>query len=871
MSKKRAKGRRAAKSWLIQSTLLAPFAFAPGFVQAQDAAAAASASEAAEAEPEVVIVTGTRATGVDAFTSSSPIQVLGSEDLESAGKSDLMGALANVVPSFTAQAFGGDMANQTLQAKLRGLSPNHVLVLVNGKRRHTTASLAILGGPYQGGAGVDLNFIPVDSIDHIEVLTEGAAAQYGTDAIAGVINIIQKKTSEGGLVSYDHGGNYGAGDGDTSSYSGNIGFEATGGSYINATAEYRTHEHTNRGDIDPRVVDPARIDPDSGGTFPNTNMPFAKGYPYLNQIFGDAAYEIKLLSLNAGVPIGDSAEVYLDATFGDKHAASFENYRLPSRVSYTNPDTDEVTFLHPYGFNPREETEETDHSIGVGVKGDVGTWTYNLATTYGKDDIDLFTRDSANASLYAATGQTPSNFYDGNYTGTQWTSNLDVTKEFDIGLAVPMNFAFGAEYRKETWEASPGDAGSRYFEGGQSFPGISTSDSGAHDRDVTAAYVDVVISPIEKLRLDLAGRYEDYSDFGDTTVGKLSARYEITPSFALRGTASTGFRAPTLAEEFYSATNVGPTTAFVQMPPNAPATALLGLGAGLQPEKSTNYSAGFVFRPDRTMALTVDFYQVEVRNRIAATSTFYGTIDGELFSQAIVDAIIANGNVLDPEVTASGDTGINLFTNGVTTRTRGVDLMFDYGMELGSANVDFSVGATYAKTEVTSVRETPTELGTQPLFDKVALSDLQDTSPKYVVNLGANFEWERFSVNVHEIVYGASSEYENDGGETDSFYGDDPLPAGTPEIDPVSGLRYYKTEIPVTAITNLELKFQAMDKLSISVGANNLFDEYPDKRNSLFRTVQFGSGDNSVVAGRPSFSPFGINGAYYYGKIEFKF
>ena len=218
--------------------------------------------------------------------------------------------------------------------------------------------------------------------------------------------------------------------------------------------------------------------------------------------------------------------------------------------------------------------------------------------------------------------------------------------------------------------------------------------------------------PIERLSLDLAGRYEDYSDFGDTTVGKLSARYEINDTFALRGTVSTGFRAPTLAEEYYSATNVGPTTAFVQMPPNAPATALLGLGAGLQPEKSTNYSVGFVVRPENGMALTFDMYQVEVRNRIAATSTFYGTINGQLYSQAIVDAIIANGNVLDPEVTASGDTGINLFTNGVTTRDArcGADVRLHERFRAAS-KINWSVAATYNKTEVTSVRDTPPELG----------------------------------------------------------------------------------------------------------------------------------------------------------------
>ena len=866
------KKRRAANGWLLKSTSLVPLACTPGLLHAQNADTTASASTTASAAltmesaevTETVIVTGTRATGVDTFSSSSPIQVLDAEELLAAGKPDLMNALANMVPSFTAQAFGGDMANQTLQAKMRGLSPNHTLVLVNGKRRHTTGSLAILGGPYQGGAGVDLNFIPVDSIDHVEVLTEGAAAQYGTDAIAGVINIILKKKPQGGSISVSQGGNY-AGDGETSAFSGSVGMEAMSGSYINFAAEYREHEHTNRGDVDPRVVDPARIDPDSGGTFPNTNMPFAPGYPYLNQIFGDAAYEIKLLSINAGVPIGDDTEVYATATAGEKHAASFENYRLPNRVAYTEPDTEEVTYFRPYGFSPREETEETDFSFGTGIKGEIGTWNWDVGTTYGKDDIDMFTRDSANASLYANTGQTPVNFYDGTYTSTQWTTNVDLTKEFDFGFEEPLTLAFGAEYREETWEAAPGDEGSRYLEGGQSFPGISLSDSGKHDRDVMAAYVDVVIEPLSGLTLDVAGRYEDYSDFGDTTVGKLSGRYEITPSFALRGTASTGFRAPTLAESYYSATNVGPTTAFVQMPPNAPATALLGLGAGLQPEKSTNYSVGFVWRSEKAMSLSLDLYQVEVRNRIAATSTFYGTINGELFSQAIVDAIIANGNVLDPAVVAEGDTGINLFTNGVTTETRGAELMFDYNTVLGSAKTTFSVTATYNDTEVTKVRETPPELGTQPLFDLVALSDLQDTAPNYLLNFGAVFEWDRVTFSIHEFVYGESSQFENDGGGTPN-----PPPAGAP--DPTGdGLRFYQTEIGVTPITNFEVTFQAMDALAITVGATNAFDEYPDKRNSLLREIQFNNGDNSAVAGYPSFSPFGINGAYYYGKLVYSF
>ena len=421
----------------------------------------------------------------------------------------------------------------------------------------------------------------------------------------------------------------------------------------------------------------------------------------MNQIFGDAAYEIKLISLNAGIPSATNTEIYATGTWGDKHAASFENFRMPSRVSFTDPDTGEVSYFRPFGFSPREETEETDYQASTGIKGDIGAWSWDLSTTYGKDEIDMFTRDSANASLFAETGATPVNFYDGTYTQTQWTSNLDVTREFDFGMASPMNFAFGAEFREETWEAEPGDEASRYLEGGQSFPGISTSDAGKHERDVIGVYVDLVIEPLAKLRLDLAGRYEDYSDFGDTTVGKLSARYEFTDAFALRGTASTGFRAPTLAESYYSATNVGPTTAFVQMPPNAPATAILGLGAGLQPEKSTNYSVGFVFRP--ASRNVVDLRRVPGRGAQPHRGHQHVL---RHHRRRVVFAGHRRRHHRQRQRAGSGghgegDTGINLFTNGVTTRTRGAELMFNYITEFDSVSIDWSVAANYNKTEVT--------------------------------------------------------------------------------------------------------------------------------------------------------------------------
>src|ERR1700728_3601814 len=279
---------------------------------------------------EEVIVTGTRQTGLKAADSPAPIQILSAETIQAAsGSPDLISTLAKIVPSLTAQGFGGDTANATLQAKLRGLSPNDVLVLVDGKRRHTTSNLAVDSGPFQGAAGVDLNFIPVSAIDHIEVLTDGAAAQYGSDAIAGVINIILKKDSSGGNL----GGTYGRyidGGGITGDYTGHIAFQPLDGGYLNFTGEVRNHGFSDRGGIDGRT-----LNPDPG--YPNSNWTSAPGYPHLNLIEGDAQYNLKIASFNSGFDLGGGTQFYSFGTYGYKDTASYENYRTPSTVSYTGP------------------------------------------------------------------------------------------------------------------------------------------------------------------------------------------------------------------------------------------------------------------------------------------------------------------------------------------------------------------------------------------------------------------------------------------------------------------------------------------------------------------------------------------------------
>jgi iron complex outermembrane receptor protein len=820
------KGRNAAHQWILGSTFAAIAAAPP--LHAQEMLAANTSNQPTLQIVDEIIVTGTRRTGMAAADSPAPIQVLDTTTLEKVGQPDLIQALAQNVPSFSAQAFGGDTAALTLSAKLRGLSPNHALVLINGKRRHTTANLAVLGGPYQGGAAADLNFVPVAAIKRIEVLQDGAAAQYGTDAIAGVINIILKDSDEGGQVGANAGG-YFDGGGDTYDATGNIGFGSGDGTFLNLTTEMKYHDRSDRGGIDPRVVNPANL-----ARWPQLrDIP---GYPYVNLIQGDAEYRLSVATFNAGMDVGESTQLYSFGSYGRKHAQAYENYRTPDRIPA----------LYPLGFSPQEESKEQDYGVTVGIKGTaLGEWSWDLATTYGKDDVEINTIQSGNVSLFNDLGFTPTDFHAGDFIATQWTTNFDMSREFDVGMASPLNVAFGLEYREETYEIKPGDEFARYKEGSQSFPGFALTDAGKHDRDNIAAYVDFAFSPVDKLQLDVAGRYEDFSDFGSASVGKLTGRYDFTGGFALRSTFSTGFRAPTLAEAYYSATNVSPNSAFVQLPPNSAAAALIGVKP-LKAEKSTNFSVGLVMRTDSGVTTTLDAYQIEIDDRVVGSGALYGLLDGAVVSPAVTAAIAANGNVLDPSVST---TGINVFSNGLDTRTQGAELVVAFASDFdGLGQVDWSVAANYNHTEVTRIKEAPAQLAPQSLFNRRAISELETAFPEYRVVLGGTWTLDKFSATLRETVYGEAS-----------------------NLETRNGTLFYKNEIGVTPITDLELSYRFTDALKASLGANNLFNEYPDQKNAALLQDYRSRLNTGAVAIYPSFSSFGINGGYYYGKLGFSF
>jgi iron complex outermembrane recepter protein len=821
---------------------------------------AAMAAAADTSSVDELIVTGTRATGMKAADSPAPIQVLGANALKQVAQTDLMQAIAQNLPSFNAQGFGGDAANLTLSAALRGLNPNDTLVLVNGKRRHGTGNLAVDGGsPYSGSASADLGLIPIGSIDHIEVLQDGAAAQYGSDAIAGVVNIILKNNDSGGSLSAT-GGQYYENGGKTGAWSFNDGSKIGDKGFVNFTLEERYHEHSVQGGPDRRLFDQSGhlLATDSAVDAGVINAP---GAPVVNFINGDPAYNLYNFMYNAGYDLGGGIEAYSFGSYSHRNASSYENLRVPSKVS-GKTSTGVTYFPFPAGFNPVEVLDEDDYSFTGGIKGSVSGWDWDLSTTYGRDRDAISTDGSANAQLFpvlAAQSATPivpqRDFYDGAFINTEWTTNLDIVKNLQVGWTKPLVLAFGVETRENTFELTPGEPSSYFGAGAQSFTGYDPSNAGRHTRRDYAGYIDLAADPIENLHLDLAGRYSHYSDFGEATVGKLTGRYDFNPMIAIRGTISNGFRAPTLAEEFYSGTNVSPSFAEVQLPPNSAAAAIAGF-APLKPEKSTNYSVGFVAHPMEGLQISFDAYQIDIRDRIVVTGLVFGSdVSGgvnHVISQAVLNAITAHGNTLDSGISYAG---IAVFTNGVNTRTQGAELTVNYASDFGEyGHVDWTGGLNYNKTDVTKVAAlpavdfsaAPTIITQNTLLSPSALSSLTTATPREKFVGNAYWTLDKWSVNLRETVYGETSELTTTSNITTDL------------------------KVPVAAITDLTVGYKVVDWAKIELGANNLFDKKAPTVPNLAALNKPANGGN-VWNAPIAFTPWGINGGYYYARLTVTF
>jgi len=913
---------------------------------ASGALAQATPPRAADASQETVIITGTRVTGMTAADSSAPITVLGADSLsQGVGSSNLMQALGQTIPSLNLEVNGGDLAAAVLSAALRGLSPNDTLVMVDGKRRHSSAVFQNNGtGSFAGSSAPDLSLIPKASIDHIEVLLDGAAAQYGTDAVAGVVNIILKKRSTGGMAQVTAGQFYN-GEGETYDLTSNIGMPLFDRGFVNLTVEKQYHGYTVRGGADARLINAlgqtvpegtigntpnaAGIIPCSGGVcIPLATREAMAHYPRVNQQ-GDAEYNTTMGMYNAGYDIGENIHLYSTGSLAHRYIRIEEIIRLPTQIiaapgssqpcSASNHQgyntalaADGITpacaigvstatgrfvgeassvathalpgvttlgnnglnaqglvvssgqagtlytpgelAMYPEGFNPLETMTEDDYQYSGGVKFGFAGWDVDIAGSYGKDIAKLNVVNSGNRSLFIDTHTSPTTFDTGSFAATEFVGTIDATHQYNVGLASPLTVALGVEAREDTYALNAGDAASHYKEGSQSFPGFVPSNAGNHSRKNYAAYIDLAVAPIPELQLDIAGRAEHYSDFGDAQIGKITARYDFSPQFAVRGTISTGFRAPTLEEEFYTATVVTPTFATVQLQADSNAAKILGL-QDLKPEISTSFSLGIVAHPFPDMDITVDAYSLALGNRIARSGTV-NSVGGAINTPLVNTAIIAAGNSLDP---TAAQNGVSAFLNGFSTTSQGVDLTVNYPTDFGELGlVNWTLVGNYNETTLQFVNPVPgLLLASNPnasFFQPYVLFNFVHDAPNEKLSLAANWSLDDWGLTARETYYGPVHQFNT--------------PNGGPPL-------FVQNQAGV-GIFDLEGRFNISDGLQFALGGNNIFNVRPDTLKFATTTPNATTGAAQLVSGgttefQPIASVFNPNGGYYYGRLTYTF
>ncbi|MXO75686.1 TonB-dependent receptor [Altererythrobacter aerius] len=834
---------------------------------AQDVPGETPASEQGEETPQQqIIVTGTRRTDRTVAESAVPIDVISNEALLNQGSAETNRLLNNLVPSFNfPQPSLTDGTDSLRPATLRGLSPDQVLVLVNGKRRHISSLLNLNGSVGRGSAGVDMNTIPPLAIDRIEVLRDGAASQYGSDAIAGVINI-QLKRREGGRAQASYGkyvttmkGVYdvasvspttaGTGDpaivyeteesrrrdGETWTFATNIGVPVGEAGYFNVTAEYKDRSPTNRSGPDPRRQ------------YAGTGDLRETTIDRINHRFGDGRSQDFNFFLNAGADLGNGFELYQFGSFGQRDGNGAGFFRRPNDAR----NADWANGGRPYypdGFLPLIVSDITDVAGVIGIRGTVAGWNLDLSANYGSNRLDYSVENTWNASLGGIVS--PRRFYAGGLRSGQTSVNLDVQRPIDLGFG-DTSIAAGAEWRNENYKIVAGErtsyeVGPYFFSnssapGAQVFPGFAPSTRVDASRDSFAGYVELDTDLTDLLNVQVAGRYEHFSDFGDTINGKLAARLEPVDGIALRGSISTGFRAPGMAQQYFStvSTNNVAGVGLVEVgtfPVGSPIAVALG-SEPLEPEKSLNMGAGLVFTMIPGLSVTVDYYNIKIDDRIVLTENLQG---------ADVVAILRAAGV-------AGTSG-RFFINGVDTRTQGIDVVANYRVpDFGAGRFSLTAGYNRNDTKITD-RRTFSGFTADRLFARPESYRLTDGQPSNKLNLGLDWDYEPVGMTLRANRYGSVF-----------------LPIGT-----VNSLAVGKGDAPgdVTLspkwVVDLEARFRPVPALELAVGANNLLDEYPD-RLPVGTIGGFTHSVNNAFLPYSSQSPFGFSGRFLYTRASFDF
>lgn len=836
-----------------------------------------SEPDAAKADQEIekIVVVGSRGAPRSVGDSAVPVDVIGADEFTKNGPSDMMTLMSAVVPSFNVNTQPiNDASTLVRPANLRGLPPDSTLVLLNGKRRHRSAVITFLGGGLSDGSqGPDISVIPSIALKQVEILRDGAAAQYGSDAIAGVINFRLKDADEGGSIELKTGQQY-EGDGDLRQISANIGLPFTDNGFANFSTEFKQSDPTNRSI---QRGDAAKLNTE-GASIPNPA-----------QIWGspEVKRDLKVFA-NLGAEVAKEKEFYLFGNFAERDVEGGFYYRNPITRSGVYGRTDEgpdangdgkpdykheyllfgnmnpalgacpavrsenLTFaqaqqavaglpahcvsfmsLLPNGFTPKFGGIVTDASLAGGLKGTLENgWNFDLSGSYGRSEVEFYLKGTINPSLGLST---PRDFKTGKYVQQEQALNYDMNKLIEIdALPYPLAVAGGLEYRIDTFEIYAGDknsfavgplASQGFGIGSNGFPGFKPDDAGSFNRYNYAAYAEFGAEFSDNLRSDFAVRYEDYEDFGSTTNAKLTGRYQMNDALALRAALSTGFRAPTIGQSMVR--NV--TTSFAAgkglvdtatLPPTHPISVLKG-GKALTPEESVNLSFGTVLEIDDLYA-TLDFYQIKVTDRISQSSSKDLTADDIRQLQAL--------GVSD----ASSFSQVKFFTNDFDTTTQGVDLVVNYNLDQFGGRTSYALAMNFNQTTVDSVSSNISE---------AKVKQIEEGLPRMRGSFTISHNHGDWTGYVRLNHYGKYYEDHADSGFV------------RPEDD---GLPLYPgSEMTVDA----EVSYIFNDSYTVAVGASNLLDEYPDENRWA----------GALGAQYPTTSVMGFNGGFYYARLTYNF
>ncbi|EGM77770.1 outer membrane receptor protein [Rheinheimera sp. A13L] len=845
---------------------------------AQETTEAAAEQKAENAAVEKIAVIGARGAPRSVGDSAVPVDVIGGEEFSKNGTSDMVSLMTAAVPSFNVNAQPINDASTLIRpANLRGLPPDSTLVLVNGKRRHRAAVITFLGsGISDGSQGPDISVIPSIALKQVEILRDGAAAQYGSDAIAGVINFRLKDADEGGSFEVKTGQHY-EGDGDLRQISGNIGLPFTDNGFANISGEYKQADPTSRsvqrsdaaGSAaagNPFIADPAQVwgSPEfkrDAKLFANIGLEVAKDrefYLFTNWAERDVegGFYFRHPTTRSGVYSNDDGASLLignlDESLGScgtiaARTGTGDNTRIRDHADIM-ADVDALpahcfTYysMLPGGFTPKFGGVVTDTAIASGVKGELESgWAFDASMSIGRSEVEFYIKDTLNPSLGK---DTPRDFSPGKYVQLEKAANLDFNKPIDVdALPYPLNVAGGVEYRDETFEIYAGDAAS--FEvgplasqgfgiGSNGFPGFKPEDAGSFNRYSYAAYTELGAEFSDDFRMDFALRFEDFEDFGNTTNGKLTARYQATDEIAFRSAVSTGFRAPTVGQSHVR--NV--TTSFspeglvdtATLPPDHPISLQKG-GKPLTPEKSKNFSIGTVLEVN-DWYVTLDYFHIKVDDRISQTS-------GLKLNQADIDALLALG-VND----ASSFTSVKYFTNDFDTTTQGLDLVANYGFDLWDGRTTLAFAYNWTDTTVDRISEYLIDGELTTNISDAKKEQLERGLPRVRGSFTVNQNYGDWKGYVRFNHFGAFYEDHLDNGVLLEADGGIPIEVGS-------------------AITvDAEISYSINDSYEISVGAQNLFDAYPDEHKW------------QGIAGSkyPTTAVMGINGGFYYARLNYSF